>query len=149
MSNTKEEKKKMKTLDPCWDRGEYIVKEINKETNTLTESLGISEKRQLELRMIVIREILEHNCILIPIMKVSEECIHPNELAFACWFVGRESVMLQHAEGYRENMEKQLKLLEEKLNGSQDQCISCVDDDEELVFPEEKKEEEEELTFDD
>lgn len=139
----------MKTLDPCWDHGEYVVEEINKDTDKLTESLGIPEERALELRMIVIREILEHNCIHIPMMKVSEECTHPNELGFACWFIGRESTMLQHAKDYKDHMKKQLKKLEEELNVPKNECVPCDDDDEELVFPEEEKEEEEELTFDD
>lgn len=152
MSNDKKEsrrKSRLATLDPIWEAGEYEVVEYNEDSENLSDSLGIPDERQLKLRVIASKSMLLHNNVHQPMIEVSEECCHPNELAYACYVIGSEATMLKHAAGYRKYLEKQIKLMEAKLNGEEVPQGASEDDDEELVFPEEPEKVEEELTFDD
>jgi hypothetical protein len=149
--NKKESKRKaeLKELDPCWDPGEYVVEGVNKDTDILSESLGISEERNLELRIMVTKSIIKHKNIHKTMIETSEECCHPNELALVNYLIGNDVALLKHGNGFAEFMEKQLVKMEKELNALRNgEAAPADDDDEELTFPEEPEEKEEPLVFD-
>jgi len=129
----------MKKLDPIWDKGEYPIEKINPDAGNIDRILGISKERELEIQIAAIKSILEYKKIDEAMMKVSEICVHPNELAYANYIIGTETTLIKlMGKAYEKKMEKSIKDMEAELIGEDNQEKSL--DDVDLNFPEEKEE---------
>lgn len=138
----------MLKLGPAWDKGDYPVEEINPGADLLKDALGIPEKRNLELRIIVMESLLKKGTVHKTMIDVSEICIHPNELAYANYAIGVEVTLIEKlGESYREKMLAIIESMKAKLKGEDEQEKSL--DEIDLNFPEEEEENKEPLVFDD
>ena len=108
-----------KTLEPCWDPGDYKVEEIN-ESDELSISLGLSEERYLELRIAGMKAILKTESIVTAMVELSEEVVHPNELVLIGYMIGSDVTMLKNVTNFKKAMENGVKDLEERLQKIRD-----------------------------
>lgn len=67
----------------------FLVREINPNSSSLTEALGISDDRGQELVKKIVHTMLDHPKITNVIAHCSRFCNHPNELAFMAFIVGK------------------------------------------------------------
>lgn len=133
----------MKELSPAWDPGDFPVKEINPDTDSLSEILGITDKRGKELVLLTLKAIDKHHTIHQAMIDVSEECVHPNELAYTNYVLGAEVTKMKMIGS--NHLADRIKEMEKEMRGEN----TAEESDDELNFPEEEKQEEEPLVFDD
>lgn len=137
----------MKKLDPIWEEGEFIVEEVNSSEDGLHAALGIDEERSYEIRILLMKSVIKHKSVHKSMIDVSKICVHPNELAYACYIMGVEVTYLKRiGSDYKDKMEKQIEQMEALLKGEEKKA---EEEDVDLTFPEEEEEEEEPLVFDD
>lgn len=117
------------------------VEVLNEGTDSIPEALGISDERDKELQKITTEAFIEEETITGAMVKISEEVIHPNELAYCCFKMGAMRERMSHDPLFAAAIAARN---EKKKKEEQQQADAA-----ELVFEEDDKAEEEDLNFDD
>lgn len=82
----------LKNYRPLEDNHPLVVQEINYNSDRLSESLGITDKRDSELQELIHGYMHTPNAtVTIVMVLISKECKHANELAY-CSFVLRSHI---------------------------------------------------------
>lgn len=79
--------KKEKTI--AEDRNNLIVKIIDDDSDQITVNLGISDEEGQRLEKHIFLLLREHPNLSTVLHEISKECKHANQLAFACFALGR------------------------------------------------------------